>query len=220
MFVVSSNITEQYTGNPVLIDLHKIKFLVYLIDNYPDSLRYIKNDTDGLCKICKNPTTFYKGKYRKYCTAKCRCNDPETTQKISDGVKRNKQNRTAEQIEQENNKRQITTQQKYGVVNISQHIETKEKVKNTNIKQFGDWFLNTKECKDAFKNKFGYDNALQVQDIQEKMKQTNIERYGFAASAKNQDVRQKISKNKTDATFLKFLNFSQIEPLFNNIVHT
>lgn len=81
--------------------------------------------------------------------------------------------------------------EKYGVENISQLEETKEKVRKTNLE------------------KFGVEHPAQSEEIKEKTKKTNLEKYGVENAVQNKEVREKITK-----TFLEKYgveNISQLE---------
>ena len=78
--------------------------------------KYIKNSSNGICKVCGKNTTFQnlvKG-YNKYCTIKCKNKDPNQQKKCRDGVKN-----------------------KYGVDNVFQLKSTKEKSRTTMLKKYG-----------------------------------------------------------------------------------
>jgi len=171
--------------------IHKIHKILY--KDYYD--RFFQTLNQGICIICHRPTIFYKGEYRKYCSIKCQNNDPVNKAKNSIGVKKAKALRTIEQIAKENESRKVTNIQKYGVENISQLDKTKDKVEQTFKKHYGDWYLNTKECKKAFKDKFGADNALQVPEILEKVHKTNLERYGVLHPMQIKKILDRCLKN-------------------------
>lgn len=181
---------------------------------------YLKLENEGLCKICGKVTEFYKGKYAQYCSRTCQNNDPVTKIKNSEAVKAAKQQFTPEQIEESNRKRQQTCLEVYGTNNVSQLDETKEKVKQSFHDHYGDWYVNTDECKKAFVDKYGVDNALQSPEILDRVHQTCIERYGSATPAKNEEVKAKISHTKTNQTYAKFLKFANIQPLFDIDTYT
>lgn len=190
--------------------VHQVHHLTY--QEYYD--KYLKLENEGLCKICGNVTKFYKGKYAQYCSRTCQNNDPITKIKNSEAVKAAKQQFTPEQIEESNRKRQKTCLEVYGTENISQLTETKEKVKQTFHDHYGDWYLNTPECKQAFVAKYGVDHALQSSTILEKVQQTCLERYGSTTPAKNEEVKDKIRETKRQTMYQKLSERSDIVPLF------
>lgn len=81
--------------------------------------------------------------------------------------------------------------ERYGVENISQLEETKEKVRKTNLK------------------KFGVEYPAQRDDIKERIKQTNLEKYGVESVLQNEEVREKI--RKTNLKKYGVENISQLE---------
>lgn len=107
-----------------------------------------------------------------------------------------------------NETRRQTTYKKYGVYNISQLKETKEKVIKTNNKKFGcDFPLQNKEFKEKTKqtllNKYGVDHISKTKDFIDKVKKTCLEKYGVEFP--NQS---KIVRDKTEKTNLKKYGFA------------
>lgn len=91
------------------------------------------------------------------------------------------------QVDEYKNKQKETCVQKYGVENISMSKDIKNKKKNTFIK------------------KYGVDNPAKVKEVQEKTKKTNIARYGVPVVTQNPDVIQKIK-----ATNLKKYGYESV----------
>ena len=69
-----------------------------------------------------------------------------------------------------------TNLEKYGVSNISQTKEIKEKKKQSWIK------------------KYGVENPTQSKEVQEKTKQTNLEKYGVENTTQSKEVQEKTKK--------------------------
>ena len=149
---------------------------------------------------------------REECAKICNCN-PE---KIKIVCQQNKFSKTKEQRAE---LRKKTLQQKYGVTNISQLKEIKDKKKQTTLKNYGvENPAQSSEIKNKMKEtclekygvestnslpdkkdkikktiqeKYGVDNIMQVFNVQEKQKQTCIEKYGVDNAIKNKDIKDK-----------------------------
>lgn len=85
---------------------------------------------------------------------------------------------------------------KYGVDNISQLPNHKEKMIATNREKFGkDFYSQTEERQEKVKQtnleKYGVENVAQVESFKEKIKQTNLEKYGSTSAMKNEEISQK-----------------------------
>lgn len=149
---------------------------------------------------------------REECAKICNCN-PE---KIKIVCQQNKFSKTKEQRAE---LRKKTLQQKYGVENISQLKEIKDKKKQTTLKNYGvenpaqsseiknkmketclekygvesTNSLSSKKdkIKKTIQEKYGVDNIMQVFNVQEKQKQTCIEKYGVDNAIKNKEIKDK-----------------------------
>lgn len=149
---------------------------------------------------------------REECAKICNCN-PE---KIKIVCQQNKFSKTKEQRAE---LRKKTLQQKYGVTNISQLKEIKDKKKQTTLKNYGvenpaqsseiknkmketclekygvestNSLPNKKDkIKKTIQEKYGVDNIMQVFNVQEKQKQTCIEKYGVDNAIKNKEIKDK-----------------------------
>jgi hypothetical protein len=73
-----------------------------------------------------------------------------------------------------NIKRRVTVKEKYGVENILESDEIREKMKRTMI------------------DKYGNEHALNIPEFIEKMKKTNLEKYGHEYAAQNDNIKKKI----------------------------
>lgn len=112
-----------------------------------------------------------------------------------------------------NKKRKISVQKKYGVDNIFQIEQIKEKIKETNIEKYG---VENPQQNIDIKNKteetnlkkYGVRNPFQSEMIKEKIKETNIEKYGVEHSSQSD-----IIKAKKGETSLK--NYGFIYPTQN-----
>lgn len=95
-----------------------------------------------------------------------------------------------------NEKRKVTTNKLYGVDNISQLSETKEKVQETNIERYDvPCTFQSKELREKGQEtsleKYGTKFASQSQEIKDKTKETNIERYGVPCTLQYEKIKEK-----------------------------
>lgn len=86
---------------------------------------------------------------------------------------------------------------KFGVKNIFELNETKEKIKKTNIEKYGvEYPLQNKNIMNKLKksniNKYGYENVFQNEQIKEKSKITNLEKYGKEYPNQSKNIKDKI----------------------------
>lgn len=100
-------------------------------------------------------------------------------------------------------KRNQTVKEKYGVDNIFQLEETKEKIKNAIFKRFGSdkEFYNYKS--ELFFKKYGVPNPWKLTSVQEKSIQTKIKKYG-SINCRNIHTLSSIHKKVSD--FLTSIN--------------
>lgn len=115
-----------------------------------------------------------------------------------------------------------TNLDKYGVLNVSQLQETKEKVAFSNIERYGvanvfqsekhkekikrsmnekygvDKIMQSEYGKEKMKStcnmRYGVDNPAKVQSTKDKMASTNTERYGGVAPSKSLEVKEKMAQ--------------------------
>ena len=99
--------------------------------------------------------------------------------------------------EQRNLARQKTVQEKYGVLNISQSVQIKDKKIQTSKEHYG---TNNPMQSDVIKSKlaqtmldsYGVDNYAKSLECQEKYRQTCLDRYGVDNVAKQQEIITKM----------------------------
>lgn len=90
-----------------------------------------------------------------------------------------------------------TCTKKYGVKNVFQTQETKDKMIETNRKNHGvDHYTQCKECKDKTKKtcqaKYGVDNPAQAQEVKNAMKATCRKKYNCDYAVQSDEVQNKI----------------------------
>lgn len=123
--------------------------------------KFIKTKTEGFCLLCNKPTKFIKLSfgYRKYCSVKCKANDPELSKITGIKISKTKNNFSNEKRAIILEKTKATCLQKYGVDNQNKLERIKNKRKQTCI------------------DKYGVDNVMKVSDIKQKQLNTVFERY-------------------------------------------
>ena len=100
-------------------------------------------------------------------------------------------------------KRNKTVKDKYGVDNVFQLEETKEKIKNTIVEHFGDYQGFYNYMKEKFLKKYGVENPWQIDSVQKKCTETKLEKYGSVNCSNihmNSSIHRKVSE------FLNSLN--------------
>ncbi|MDY0268811.1 DUF7487 domain-containing protein [Trichloromonas sp.] len=102
-----------------------------------------------------------------------------------------------------NNKCKKRLQNKYGVDNVFQLEEIKEKSKKTLIDKYGvDHPMHSEEIKQKLIStnleKYGYDYGLSSPDIKKKKDNTNLQKYGNITPLLNDNIKDKIKKTLTD----------------------
>jgi len=158
--------------------------------NYYD--RFLKHPTEGLCKICGNPTRYNSLSigYSTYCSNKCSNADPEVRKKITESSK-------------------STLLEKYGVENISQISAVKAKKENTMIHKYG--VRNTFQLP-TVREKL---RSKEVVDTQkETRKKSLIEKYGVENTFQLRDSVLKIynkTKSEAEKLFESYLSEHNIE---------
>jgi len=129
--------------------------------------RWIKEKYEGFCKLCKNETAFINISYgyQKCCSKKCR--NIYSSKQTKLGVLKKYGVENVFQSKEIKDKIKKTCLEKYGVENISQSEEIKKKKENTCLK------------------KYGVEYHLSSKIIQQKRKNTNLQKYGVAHPMQN-----------------------------------
>ena len=86
--------------------------------------------------------------------------------------------------------------EKYGVSNISQVPEVKERIKERNLEKWGtEYYFSSDIAKDKnkeiFIEKYGVDNPLKSELVKEKMIKTNLEKWGVEWTLQNKEIRER-----------------------------
>ena len=125
---------------------------------------------------CDNNVNFYRGKPRQYCSSKCQPN---------------KWNQ--EKVQQ-------TVKKKYGVSNVFQLEETKDKSKITNLKKRNvEHHMQSKKIiekrEKLFFAKYGVKSPMHVKKFKNKQKETFLKKYGVTHYSKTKKFREIASQN-------------------------
>ena len=96
-----------------------------------------------------------------------------------------------------------TCTKRYGVKNVFQLQETKDKIVGTNNEKYGaDWYTQTEEYKDKSKKTcqlhYGVDNPAQAQEVKDAMKDTCRSRYGCDYAVQSDEVQNKIKSTNNE----------------------
>lgn len=154
--------------------------------------KYLKGVNEGICVNCEKPTKFVciSIGYSKHCSVKCANNDPKVRQKITNSTR-------------------ATLLDKYGVENVSQLEEVKEKKKQ------------------VFQDRYGVDNVFQLPNVianshskevveaqKETRRKTLLEKYGVENTFQIRDSMLKIygkNKSEPEKQFEEYLTEHDIE---------
>jgi len=156
----------------------------------------MKQEEEGFCKTCGEPTEFYTLGYGyfKFCCKKC--------QKID--MSKVGSNLNWKEISR---KKEETNFKLYGVKHNMQRKEIMDQVKETNLKKYGsENVLQNKNIQKRAKksrqktclSQYGVKNYFQVPEVQEKMKQTFLKNYGFEYASQSEIIKKKIRKTNLD----------------------
>jgi len=191
--------------------------------------KYLKNNGEGLCSICKNETNFIsinRG-YRKFCSSECLSK--------SDDIKNKRKNTMLERYGVENaaqskflmDKQRRTCLKNYGYENPSKSEEIKNKKRITCLENYGvENPLQSDKVKEKTKktmlNKYGVENPFQSEEIKNKIKKTNLKKYNTENLFQSGEIKEKIKKtnfNKMLEKIINLFNFLNLE-LISNYKHS
>lgn len=174
-----------------------------------------KNSNEGFCETCSGETKYFsfnKG-YLRHCSKKCISNN----QTVKIKLKKTKLLKYGSL----NNYRKIneTILERYGVENISQLPDIKERKKETLIKNFGvDNPLKSEEIKQKQKKslirKYGVDNASKLDWVIEKKRKTMLKKYGSDNFSKTRIYRE---YQETNGLWIKEINKTEFQIYFKKV---
>ena len=195
-------------------------------------IKYLKKNNIGLYSEIINRTEFldngaYKGKtvpilYRLYClehnlTSSPTCSHPNCNNPVKwDCTRRlpsafccrgcnNSDPNMVSRVKQ-------AILNKYGVENVLQSKEIKDKIRNTNLEKYGvEWSTQRSDVKEKVSStKMNYTNERN-NEINEKRKTTCLEKYGVEYVSQNDDVKKTIIQSKRIKTLEKNSGVKQID---------
>lgn len=119
--------------------------------------------------------------------------------------------------------REKTCLNKYGVINVSQIAEVKQKKINKSFKKYGTkYVLCSKEIRNKIEKTnmkiYGVTNPQKNNKIQEKTRKTNLEKYGKEYPSQVEEIKNKIKKTNLKKYGVE--NVSQNEGIKNKIIET
>lgn len=188
--------------------VHKTNKQVYY-DNY------LKNPSEGCCKVCNAQTSFttIEHGYKPYCSSACVANSEECKTKSKISIKErygdvhpNMSTEARDKLRKTMRSDEYKTKHKAGV---NAAIDTRNdgivsKRKETNLTRYGvELPSQNKEILNKSKNtnieKYGVEWTSQVDGFKAKKEDTNIERYGYKSPLLQESVKQQIVSNKRES---------------------
>ena len=152
------------------------------------------------CDYCGQEfTTEYCLCLRNLSTGKCCCNKCRKL-KYRDNCIKKYGVANLFQLEEVKDKIKQTSFQKYGTERPCQSQEVKNKIKETNLSKYGyEVALQNPDIKSKAKqtclDRFGVENVFQSHEIQKRIKETNKEKYGEGNIAHTPEIAEKIRNN-------------------------
>lgn len=139
-----------------------------------------------LCSVCKKNPTRWNRKTRsfaRYCSARCREDNPETQMKREETCNKLYGGRSALCSEEVRKKSCMTNEQIYGDAFPQRTESCKEKIRQTNIQRRGvEYPMQSKEVQDKSRQSnifhFGVDNPMKSKEVQLKAQETCERQYG------------------------------------------
>lgn len=103
---------------------------------------------------------------------------------------------------------------KYGVSNVFQLDEVKEKSKNTSLSKYGtEYYTQTDESKKHYKEvcfeRYGTDHPQKNESIRQKTQNTCLERYGVISPSMSEDIKQKTKETNIQRYGFPYASSSQ-----------
>lgn len=161
------------------------------------------------CEICKKINNISYSRYFKsksnlgiYTCFKCKGLKIKNTCLHKYGVE------NISQVQEFKEKKELTCMMNYGVYNPSHSPEIIEKIKNTLIKNYGvEYALQSEEIQKKFEDtmliKYGVKHALLNKDLKEKSKKTLFKNYGVDHVSKSEEIQER-------SKLTRIKNFNQL----------
>ena len=155
---------------------------------------YLKQKKEGHCLSCKEKSTKYislNQGYLKFCSIKY----TSSNKRIQKKIKETKKHKYKNENFNNRNKAKVTLNKKYGLDNVSQIPEIKNKKIKTSLINFGVEHPTQSEIiknktKETCIKKYGSDNPSKVKKFQQKRVQTIIDKYGVEHYSKTVEYRK------------------------------
>lgn len=196
-----------YSSDPANMSKHIRKIHNLEVQEYYD--KYIAEEDEGLCKICKKPTKFLglsRG-YRECCCSACTMElntgyrnsfqNPRVIQKIKD-TRAAKLKENPDYLDAIDRKRKATNLEKYGAENVFASEYGKEKIKQTNLEKYGVEYASQSEevkskVKDTMTEKYG-GIGWASGEIKSRAEKTNLDKYGSKNVYSSEYGKQKVKE--------------------------
>ena len=207
----SNTCTEKY------ISIHFPDFRKYLLDNYPNDLKwnerlywFYHNITSyPVCPICGKRVeilSFGRG-YKKYCSSKCSNSSPEKRDQIKNtNIKKygGPAPYCSENVKKKGEKKCL---EKYGVKNAMQNKEISFKSQQTNIELYGACGNASDILKEKYKNtcvyRFGVDNPMKSEEVKITYSNNSYEKYGVKHPSQLKKIKEKIQLSRRNFEILR-----------------
>lgn len=172
-------------------------------------------EIDLLCDCCN---TTFKREYKNYlqCTEKGidYCESCGKTIKAKQTIKKKYGVDNVMDIPNVKDKIKQTCLERYGVDNYSKTNEFKEKVEETCVKRYGvKSFLSSPEARKQInrtvKEKYGVNYIGELKEIHDKAKQTNLKKYGTVCPSQSEEIKEKIKRTCLERYGVENLFFSE-----------
>ena len=196
-----------------------------------------------VCVVCGQLTAFnnFKHGFYRTCSVKCGANDPERNAKIKatelERYPEGHHTRTKDyrktvlnkyggvwpgsfgteshkaaikkkygvdnvfQSEEIKDRIKLSNVRKYGVKNVQQNSVIKNQTKATNVRKYGRACFNPAKTKATMQERYGVDNALQSPDIREKIRLTCQEKYGVDHVMQDPKIFERCQKAQQRAAY-------------------
>lgn len=169
------------------------------VDRWIQKLYNYMNLTEHkTCKCCDNVPKFktYKDGYNTYCSTKCMNNDQDHKDKISKTMI-DKYGGHILSLPETREKIKNTNIKRYGVSSTNSLESVKDKIKNTIIDRYGvdnisKCDININKIKEKHMSKYGVPWPTMRKEIKDKIKNTNLNRYNTEYPTQNKEIKDKI----------------------------
>lgn len=164
-----------------------------------DELKKKRSRETRICLECKQPFNVRKKETKKLCSEECRAAWASRPENVESRIESSKQ----------------AVKDKFGVENVFQLEEVKEKSRQTKLEKYGDENYNNPESQketlferhgddfyfkmavdrvQTFRDKYGVDHPLQSEEFRAKRRQTNQERYGVDNVSQDSEIKKRRKK--------------------------